>query len=369
MGHALAPRSLPNTHFVCGRLVVAISRTNAPIGVGTDGWYSYSFEMVQDAGTVNEAFLITMTSATATQCSTSVEINSPTPHSAGVEWSSGTRLRSMPRLPHSAAITSISTTQMARQCVCLAVKQQNAYSGTAIFVNSRRTGGNKLTKWVISDPFGANTRVGTDIAVADYAVPPDAIQPSGGTLDTIDSMLMTATIVNDNHNGTGTMLLNRPECIQSLGWRYRCSISCPHLSHQLRTIPVLLDRNFGAVGFYYWFPSVAADYQDTALWVFTRCGPAAGQFPEARYVGWEAGAFVNSSTQLEAGTGSYSGFRWGRLLRCLTRLGRLQFQHHQQESHLDERHARHCWRMGCPHWLDQHVHTRQSGCLSRWTHR
>jgi hypothetical protein len=64
------------------------------------------------------------------------------------------------------------------------------------------------------------------------------------------------------------------------------------------------EWTFYSTGWYYWFASPAADYSDSAYWVFTRTGPGAGQEAEIRYVDYNQGVFSNSSTQVIDGAAS-----------------------------------------------------------------
>ncbi len=295
-----------------GKIFVTVSRDNNPIGVGAAGWFYYAFEMVQDAGTANESFPDYYDVGYSSDL---LYIAGDQFTASAFRWSRMTIFLKSEVYNEAPAYRrdhyNFNNPDGTPMRLPRAVKQQSAYANTAMFLNSRRTGGDRLTKWVISDPFGANTRVGTDIPVSDYVLPPNAIQPNGQTLDTIDCRLMCVVQASDYRNGTGTMISTG----MSAGYTWsgdtvmRSVAQLYHINNG--TNAVVFDRVFGSPERYYWFPSVAADYQDTAMWVFARCGIAAGEFAESRYVGFEGGTFVNSSTGLGSGTGNYSGFRWG----------------------------------------------------------
>ena len=80
------------------------------------------------------------------------------------------------------------------------------------------------------------------------------------------------------------------------------------------TLAVEHDSTFDTNGQHTWFASPVMDYSGSCVFVFSRCGPSAGQFAQARYVDFNKGTWTNSSSQLRAGDGLYSGFRWGDYL-------------------------------------------------------
>ncbi len=190
-----------------------------------------------------------------------------------------------------------------------AVKMQTSWSESgnidAYFVNSRWGGGNRLTFWKARDVFGANTLTKADTVVGNYTTPPDAVQPNGSSLDTIDCRLMTAVATTDNLGNNGIELFtglnaNRSGDAGALLYKFNA------VSHALE-----FESNFGAAGWDYWFPSSAADFSGSNFWVFCRTQNASGGEAEIRFVEMDQGTFSNSSTQIKDGTGSYTGFRWG----------------------------------------------------------
>ncbi|MBU6411888.1 MAG: hypothetical protein KGS45_00300 [Planctomycetes bacterium] len=191
-----------------------------------------------------------------------------------------------------------------------AVKQQAAYPAQdALFVNSRRTGGNLITKWYVNDPFGANTRTAVDISVADYDLPPDISQPSGSTLDTGDCRLTNAVQSQDVTGGTGTFLYTNLHEANLWGGDTVDRAVCRLYQFNTSNNAVILDRIFGGPSLYYTFPTVAADFANNAYWVFSRGGPA--EFLGVRAVETDAGIFVNSSTSIQPGSTNTTGTRWG----------------------------------------------------------
>jgi hypothetical protein len=173
------------------------------------------------------------------------------------------------------------------------------------FINSRGGGGSALTHWKVTGFMGSNTLTKADIAVTAYAAPPDAVQPNGSTLDTIDCRLMTAVTTNDNLGANGI------ELFTSLTTAFGSECA----AHLFKINPVSnaleFETRFFATGWYYWFASSAADFSGSNFWVFTRTQNAAGGEPEIRFVDYDQGAFSNSSSSIIDGFNSVGGFRWG----------------------------------------------------------
>lgn len=292
-----------------GRLFLAVTNTNQPFGVGS--WYFYQFNFVQDAGTANASF------------PDYYDIGYSDDHvyvggdqfafSGGFRWSRMSIWRKSEIYNAATAFTAnhfnFNNPDGTAMRLPRAIKQQRAFGNAdGYFINSRRTGGSRLTKWVITDPFGANTRTGTDIDVAAYDLPLDAQQPSGALLDVIDNRLMIAVQGGSSAAGTTTIFTGLNDA-QLWGGDTVNRTACRLFAINGSTNAVLFDRNFGAGSQYYWFPSVAADYNNNAVWVFTRSGAALSA--EARFVEWENGVFPNTATTFRTGSGSYGGTRWG----------------------------------------------------------
>jgi hypothetical protein len=299
-----------------GRLFLAITRSSVPFGLGsgtTTGWDYYPFNWVQDAGTAE---------ASAPDY---YDLGYSDDHvyvggdqfrfAGGFRWSRMGIWRKSEIYNFAGAVTvnhfNFNNPDGTAMRLPRAIKQQVAFSTwDAAFINSRRTGGNKLTRWVITDPFGTNTRTGADIDVSDYSVPLACPQPSGASLDSIDCRLMPAvqcrntdgsvvnifTSLNDKYLWSGDTA-NRTVC---------------HFFAIGSNLAVNFDRVFGSGGLYYWFGSPAADFTNSCFWVFSRSGPS--EFANVRFVDYDQGVFSNSSTLISPGTGSYgtSGTqRWG----------------------------------------------------------
>ncbi|MCC6971326.1 MAG: hypothetical protein IT434_14020 [Phycisphaerales bacterium] len=177
------------------------------------------------------------------------------------------------------------------------------------FINSRWGGGSRLTVRRVTDAFGANTLTTDDINVSAYTAPPLAVEPDGTTIDTIDARLMPAVITGDSLGVMGTDLytsLTTTDSGGNAGSRlYRINASSLAVEH---------DATFWTTGQHTWFASPVMDYSGSAIFVFSRCGPSAGQFAQARYVDFNKGTWTNSSSQLHAGEALYSGSRWGDYL-------------------------------------------------------
>ena len=174
------------------------------------------------------------------------------------------------------------------------------------FVNSRWGGGNRITFWKVRDVFNSNLFARVDTVVGNYTTPPDAVQPSGASIDTIDCRLMTAVITNDFQNGNGIELFTSLNTTRNSTDAGALLYKFDAVSHALE-----FESNFGSAGFDYWFASSAADYGGSNFWVFARTANSAGNEPEIRAVETNKGSFSSSSFQIKDGTGSYSGFRWG----------------------------------------------------------
>ncbi len=293
------------------RLVFVITGNSTPFGLpGSNVWY-YNFNVVQDAGTGNASWADYFDLGYSnTQLSASGNMFK---FAGGFRWA---RIMVFDKAAMYAAgsagfiwwhgLTNAdgSTTTTPR-----AVKMQTSWSESgnidAYFVNSRGGGGNRITFWKVRGAFGSNTLTKVDTVVGNYTAPPDARQPNGSVLDTIDCRLMTAVATTDTLGNNGIDLftgLTTERSGESGALLYKFNA----VSHALE-----FESNFGADGFYYWFPSSAADYSGSNFWVFARTANSAGNEPEIRFVDMDQGVFSSSSAQIKDGTGSYTGFRWG----------------------------------------------------------
>jgi hypothetical protein len=294
-----------------GRLFLAISNTAVPIGAPGGTWLYYAFNFVQDAGTANASF------------PDYYDLGYSDDHvfvggdqfrfSGGFRWSRATVWTKSEIYNGAAANSSnhfnFNNPDGSQMRLPRAVKCQLAFSNQdATFVNSRRTGGSAITKWYVTDPFGTNTRTAVDIAVADYDLPPSAIQPNGAALDTIDCRLMTAVQTRDTGGAGGDAIYTGLQEANLWAGDTVNRAVC-RLYKFTPANAVVLDRIFGGPNLYYWFPSIAADLDNNAYWTFTRGGP--NEFMNARVVDMNDGTFTNISTQMQAGSGNSGGSRWG----------------------------------------------------------
>ncbi|MCC6230873.1 MAG: hypothetical protein IT432_16805 [Phycisphaerales bacterium] len=294
------------------QLVFVISGNSIPFGVtGSSVWW-YRFNVLQDGGTANASFPdyfdLGYSPNYLTASGNMFKFASGFRHgrimvydkaamyaAAGasfLSWSIGTN-------------PDGSTFETPR-----AAKMQSSFGGIdGYFINSRWGGGNKLTVRRVTDAFGANTLTTNDVSVNAYTSPPNAVEPDGTTVDTIDARLMPAVISNDSFGSNGIDLytsLTTTDSDGNAGARlYRLDAS---------TLAVEHDQTFWSSGQHTWFASPAMDYSGSAVFVFSRCGPAAGQYIQARYVDFNKGVWSNSSNTLHAGEALYSGFRWGDYL-------------------------------------------------------
>lgn len=192
-----------------------------------------------------------------------------------------------------------------------AADMQVAFDGNdAIFINSRWGGGNKLTLWKLADPHGAHNLTRVDLNTFDYDTPPNAVQPSGATLDTIDCRLMNAVVTSNAPLFNQFRLYTGGQERHNWGENDdRSVVDLWEIDPSANTI--VFATRFGASGSYYWFASCGADYGPNNFWTFAKTGPAAGAFAEMRFVDIQSGIFSSSSRQIKAGANSYTGFRWG----------------------------------------------------------
>ena len=173
------------------------------------------------------------------------------------------------------------------------------------YINSRGGGGDKLTLWKMTDAFGTNTMVATEMSVSAYALPPYAVQPSGDLLDTIDCRLMPAVIALDTLGSNGI------ELFTSLTTSFGSDARVHLFKIDPVSFAVEFESSFGATNLDYWFACPAADYSGSNFWVFSRTGTSVGNEPELRFVDYNQGAFSSASSSIRDGDGSYNGFRWG----------------------------------------------------------
>lgn len=181
------------------------------------------------------------------------------------------------------------------------------------FINSRNGGGDKLTLWKLADPLGAHTLTKVDIDVNNYILAPDAVQPGGQQLDTLDCRLLNS-VVSSIGNPGATLFTSLTSGFDWTGDPTRRAVTAlftiDPLANSVRT-----QHFFGQAGAYYWMASAAADYDVNGIWVFSRTRPD-GTFGEMRYVDWVEGTFSSASSLAKAGTTNYSptNERWGDYL-------------------------------------------------------
>ncbi len=295
------------------RLVFVISADSTPFGLPGSGSWWYNFNVLQDAGTGDASWADYFDLGYSnTQLSAAGNMFR---FAGGFRWG---RIMVFDKTAMYAAgsagywnwwnLTNADGTQTntPRAAKMQWSWSEGGFNVDAYFVNSRWGGGNRITFWKARDVFGTNLLGKADTVVGNYTVPPDAVQPTGVSLDTIDCRLMTAIVAGDAQNGNGI------ELFTALNTERNGSDCGTHLfkfdavSHALE-----FESNFGANGFDYWFASSAADYSGSNFWVFTRTANSAGNEPEIRAVDYNKGVFSSSSFGIKDGTGSYSGFRWG----------------------------------------------------------
>ncbi|VAX39299.1 hypothetical protein MNBD_PLANCTO03-917 [hydrothermal vent metagenome] len=293
------------------RLVIAVTGDSTPFGLpGSSVWY-YNFNVQQDSGTGNAAWADYFDLGYSnTQLFASGNMFK---FAGGFRWA---RLIVFDKAAMYAAgsagrvsWSNLTNADGSQTNTPRAVKMQSSWSESgnidAYFVNSRWGGGNRITFWKVRDAFGANTLTKADTGVGNYTTPPDAIQPNGDSIDTIDCRLMTAVVTNDLFGSNGIELftgLNTERSGETGALLYKFDA----VNHALE-----FESNFGADGYYYWFPSSAADYSGSNFWVFARTANSAGNEAEIRFVEMDQGSFSSASAQIKDGTGSYGGFRWG----------------------------------------------------------
>ena len=303
---------IKDTNPQTSRLVFVISGDSTPFGLpGSSSWW-YSFNVQQDTGTGDASWADYFDLGYSnTQLSAAGNMLR---FSGGFRWG---RIMVFDKAAMYAAGSAGywnawnlinadgSQTNTPRACKMQTSWGEGGFNVDAYFVNSRGGGGNRITFWKVRDAFASNLFARVDTAVANYTTPPDAVQPSGDSLDTIDCRLMTAIVTNDVQNGNGIELFTGLNADRS-GNAGCLLYKFDAVSHALE-----FEWLFGSGGFDYWFPSSAADYSGSNYWVFSRTANSAGNEPEIRFVDMNKGVFSNSSTLVKDGTGSYSGFRWG----------------------------------------------------------
>lgn len=292
-------------------LAIIVSGNSIPPGVPGSSWWWYNFNVQQDAGTGDASWADYFDLGYSNNYLTAA--GNMFRFAGGFRWG---RLIIFDKADMYAANSAswlwwsnLTNGDGTQTNTPRAVKMQASWSESgnidAFFVNSRWGGGSALTFWKVRDAFGANTLNKTDKTVANYTTPPDAVQPSGQTLDTIDCRLMTAVATTDTFGSNGI------ELFTGLNTARGSDAACRLYKFDAPSLATEMDQDFFSTGWDYWFPSVAADYSGSAFWVFTRTQNAAGGEAEIRFVDMDQGVFTNSSNQIKDGTGSYGGFRWG----------------------------------------------------------
>ncbi|MCC7387537.1 MAG: hypothetical protein IT431_02085 [Phycisphaerales bacterium] len=295
------------------RLVFVVSGNEIPFGVaGSSVWY-YSVSVLQDGGTGDASWADYFDLGYSnSQISTAGNMFR---FAGGFRWG---RIMVFDKAAMYAAgslgywnwwnLTNADGTQTntPRACKMQTSWSEGGFNIDAMFVNSRWGGGNRLTFWKARDVFSTNLLSKADTVVGNYTTPPDAVQPNGGSLDTIDCRLMTAIVSNDFLNGNGIELFTSLNTTRNGSDVGTLLYKFDAVSHALE-----FESNFGSAGFDYWFASSATDYSGSNFWVFTRTANSAGNEPEIRFVDMNQGVFSSSSSLIKDGTGSASGFRWG----------------------------------------------------------
>ena len=292
-------------------LVFVVTNSSLPFGLASDVWY-YRISMVQDQGTGNAAWLDYA----------DLGYSNTTVYASGnmFFFSGGFRWGRIIVLDKSEMYAKLSTSYVRWSNLTNAdgsqtntprsAKMQWSWSESgsnidAYFVNSRWTGGNDITLWKLTGFETTNTLTRVDTAVGNYTLAPDANEPNGNALDTIDNRLMTAVITGDTLGSNGIELFTGMNADRS-GNAGALLYKFNALSHALE-----FESLFGATDLDYWFPSSASDYSGSNFWVFCRTGFSAGNEVEIRFVDYDQGTFSSSSSQIKDGTGSNGGFRWG----------------------------------------------------------
>lgn len=294
------------------RLVFVISGNEIPFGLpGSSSWY-YSFNVIQDSGTGNASW--------ADYFDLGYSNNYLSASGNMFKFSGGFRWARIMVFDKAAMYNADSAgywnwwnltnadgsqTQTPRACKMQTSWSEGGYNIDAYFVNSRWGGGSAITFWKVRDTFGSHLLDKSDTTVGNYTTPPDAVQPNGASLDTIDCRLMTAVVTNDYQNGNGIELFTALNNDRSGD----CGVHLFKFDAVSRALE--FESNFGSAGFDYWFASSAADYSGSNFWVFSRTAATSGNEPEIRAVDYNRGSFSSSSFQIKDGTGSYGGFRWG----------------------------------------------------------
>ncbi len=295
-------------------LVVMVTSGSTPFGLSGAGAYWYDVNMVQDNGNADESWAdyydLGYSNTAVTFAGNQFR------WTGSFRWS---RIRFVDKaqLYNAQAATFYSYSNLtnpdgSQTSTPRAAKMQASWSEggkniDAVYINSRGGGGSRLTIRKIVDAFTASSLSAADINVGAYTQPPNAVQPSGDTLDTINCRLMIAVISTDTWGSNGIELFTG----LSTGFDNGADVRCHLFNINPVSNALKWEIQFGSPGFDYWFPSVGVDYSSSAFWVFTRTAATAGNEPEARYVDYNKGAFSSSSSTMRDGDGSYNGFRWG----------------------------------------------------------
>lgn len=296
-------------------MIFMITGGGTPFGLTGAGAYWYEFNMRQDADTADDSWAdyydLGYSNTAITIAGNQFRWNN------SFRWG---RIRYLDKAQiYNAAIASIygysnlTNPDGSAMSTPRAVKMQSSWSESSanmdgLFINSRGGGGSRLTLRKLTNAFTGSSLTAADINVGSYTSPPNAVQPSGTTLDTIDCRLMTAVVSNDTLGSNGIELFTGLTTGFNSGTVTRCHLfKINPVSNALKW-----EIQFGATDQFYWFPSIAADYSGSCFWVFSRTSTAV--LPEARYVEINQGTFSSSSSLLRSGSGSYNGFRWGDYL-------------------------------------------------------
>jgi hypothetical protein len=186
----------------------------------------------------------------------------------------------------------------------------------AYFVNALFPGGNKLTKWTMTNPLGfwgiggATTLVATSVPCKAYSLPPQAEQ-SGSLIkiNTNDTRLLNAVY---HHVGNTQRIWTAHNT--AITWAGDTAARCAFNWYEINvpTDTVVQQNTYGAVGQHYFFPVVQTNFGRDAFIIFGRS--SLNIFGELRQTGrkvTEALHNLQGSTLVKAGASAYNGGRWG----------------------------------------------------------
>lgn len=182
----------------------------------------------------------------------------------------------------------------------------------AYFVNAywpTANGASKLTLWKLQNPITTPSLTRVAINVNNFKMPPNAIQPGGGSMTTGDVRLLNA--MYQFAGGVQRVWTAHTVRVQWAGDSApRSAVRWYEID--VNTNTVVQQQDYGASGFFYSYPAIHTDLNRNAYMVFTAVSSTT--FAQMRQTGRRVSAVpstMEGSVLVKAGASAHTSGRWG----------------------------------------------------------